>query len=60
MYVGNLYETVTESDLGKLFGLKTMNYLLNNWSAEMSKLQQDGRHNGHAFILVPCHVSDEL
>ena len=30
MYVGNLYENVTESDLGKLFGLKTMNYLINN------------------------------
>ena len=26
----------------------------------MSKLQQNGRHNGHAFILVPCHVCDEL
>ena len=26
----------------------------------MSKLQQVGRHNGHAFILAPCHVCDEL
>ena len=26
----------------------------------MSSLQQNGRHNGHAFILAPCHVSDEL
>ena len=26
----------------------------------MSNLQQNGRHNGHAFILAPCHVCDEL
>ena len=26
----------------------------------MSKLQQNGRHDGHAFILAPCHVCNEL
>ena len=27
---------------------------------EMSKLQQNGRHNCHASILAPCHVCSEL
>ena len=48
---------MTESDLVKLFGLRTTNYLIGNCSIEMSKLQQNGRH---AFILVPCHVCKEL
>ena len=26
----------------------------------MSKLRRNGRHTGHAFILAPCHVSNEL
>ena len=26
----------------------------------MSKLQQNGRHSSHAFVLLPCHVCDEL
>ena len=43
MSVGNLRETVTESVLGELFGLGTTNYLKNNCSIEMSKLQQNGR-----------------
>ena len=60
MYVGNLRENVTESDLVELFGLTTTNYLIDNCSIEISKLQQNGRHNGHAFILGPCHVCDEL
>ena len=60
MYVGNLHENVTESDLVKLVGLRTTNYLIDNCSIEMSKLQQNGRHNGHTFILAPCHVCNEL
>ena len=60
MYVGNLRENVTESDLVELFGLRTAKYLIDNCSIEISKLQQNGRHNGHAFILAPCHVCNEL
>ena len=60
MSVGNLHQTMTESDLGELFGLRTTNYLTDNCSIEMSKLQQNGRQNGHAFVLAPCHVCDEL
>ena len=60
MYVGYLHENVTESDLVELFGLRTTNYLIDNCSIEMSKLQQNGRHNGHAFILALCHVCNEL
>ena len=60
MYVGNFHETVTESDLGKLFVLRTTNYLKDSCSIKISKLQQNGRHNGHAFIWAFCHVSDEL
>ena len=55
----NLHENVTESDLVKLFGLSTTNYLIDN-SIEMSKLQQNGRQNSHAFILALCQVCDEL
>ena len=51
---------MTESDLVELFGLRTTNYLIDNCSIEMSKLQQKGRHNGHAFILAPCHVCNKL
>ena len=58
--MGNPHENVTESDLVKLLGLRTTNYLTDNCSIEMSKLEQSGRHNGHAFILAPCHVSNEL
>ena len=29
-------------------------------SIEMWKLEQNGRHNGHAFILATCHFCDEL
>ena len=60
MYVRNLHENLTESDLVELFGLRSTNYLIDNCSIEMSKLQQNGRHNGHAFILAPCHISNEL
>ena len=60
MYVGNLHEKVTERDLVKLFGLRTTNYLTDNSSIKMSNLQQNIRQNGHAFILVHCHVCDEL
>ena len=44
MHVGNLHGTVTESDLVELFGLRTTNYLIDNCSIKMSKLQQNGRH----------------
>ena len=60
MYVGNLHENVTDIDLIKLSGLRTTNYLIDNCSIEMSNLQQNGSHNGHAFILATCHVCDEL
>ena len=50
MYVGNLRENVTESDLVELFGLRTAKYLIDNCSIEISKLQQNGRHNGHALF----------
>ena len=49
-----------ESDLAKLFGLRKTNYLMDNFFIEMSKLQQNGRHNGHVFIPAPCHVYDDL
>ena len=55
MYVGNLYESETESDLVEHFGLRTTNFLIDNCSIEMSNLQQNRRHNGHTFILAPCH-----
>ena len=51
---------MTESELVELFGLRTTNYLIDNCSIEISKLQQNGRHNGHAFILAPCDVCNEL
>ena len=60
MYVGNLHENVTESDLVELFGPRTTLYLIDNCSIEMSKLQQNGRHNDYAFILTPCHVCNEI
>ena len=56
MYAANRHENVTESDLVELFGLMTTNYLIGNCSIEMSNLQQNGRHNGHAFISAPCHA----
>ena len=43
---------MTKSDL-EIFGIRTTNYLTDNRSIEMSKLQQNGRDNGHAFILAP-------
>ena len=58
IYVGNLHENVTKNDLVKLFGLRTTNYLIDNCFIKMLNLQQYG--NGHAFILAPSHVCDEL
>ena len=60
MFVGNIHGNVTESDLVELSGLRKTNYLIDICSNEMSNLQQNGRHNGHVFILAPCHVCDEL
>ena len=60
MYAGNRHENVTETDLVQLFVLRTTNYLIDNCSIEMSNSQQNGRHNGHAFILASCHACDEL
>ena len=60
IYVGNLYENVTESDLVKHFGLRTTNYLTDNCFIKMFKLHQNGRRNDHEFILAPCHVCNEL
>ena len=37
--MGNLHETVTDSDLGKLFGLRTKSCLIDNSLIEMSKLR---------------------
>ena len=55
MYVGNLYEIVTERDLDEVFGLTKTSYLIDNYFIKMSKLQRNGRHNnGHACILAPC------
>ena len=56
MYVENLHENVTKNDLVELFGLRTTNYLIDNCSIEMSKLQQNGRHNCPYIHLstVPC------
>ena len=51
---------MTESDLMELFGLRTTSYLLDNGSIEMPKLQQNGRHKDHGFILAPCHFCNEL
>ena len=39
---------------------ETANYLIDHCYLEMPKLLQIGRHSGHAFILAPCHVCDEL
>ena len=61
--MGNLHKNVTKSDLVEPFGLRTTNYLIDNCSIEMSKLQENGRHNAHAFIafiLALCHVCNEL
>ena len=60
MYVGNLHENVTKSELVELFGLRTTTYLIDNCSIEMSKLQKNGRHNGHRFVLTPFRVCNEL
>ena len=30
--------------------------LIDNCSIKLPNLQQNGRHNGHAFILAPYHV----
>ena len=49
---------MTESNLVELLRLRTMNYLIDDCSIEMSKLQQNG--SGHAFILATCHVCNEL
>ena len=35
MYVVNLQETVTESYFGELFGLRTANYLQDNYPIEI-------------------------
>ena len=59
MYVENLHENMTKSDLVELFGLRTTNYLIDSCSIEMPKLQENGRHD-HAFILASCHVCNEL
>ena len=50
MYVGNFHENVTEIDLLELFGLRTTKSLVDNCSIEMFRLQQNGRHNGHALF----------
>ena len=55
---GKLHNSLTESNLGKPFPLRTTNCLIGNCSIEMSKLQQNERHNGHAFILTPRHVCE--
>ena len=53
MYVVNLQETVTESYFGELFGLRTANYLQDNYPIEIWQSQGNGRRNGHAVILTP-------
>ena len=53
MYAENLHENVTEKDLGEPFGLRTANYLKDNCSIEMPRLEQNRRQNAHEFILAP-------
>ena len=59
MYVGNLHETLTESDLGELSDLRTTNYLVDNCSIEMSKLQWKIQWSC-IYFNVCCHVCDKL
>ena len=49
MYLGNLHETVTKSDLGAFFDLRTTIYLKGDCSIKFSKLQENGRRNGDLF-----------
>ena len=56
----NFHETVKESDLWKRFGLRTTNYIIDNYSIELPRLQWNRKHNGHAFFLAPFHACDEL
>ena len=51
---------MTESNLVEVSGLRTTKYLIDDCSIEISKLQQNGKLNGNAFILAPCHVFNEL
>ena len=60
MYVENLQEKLTESNLVEVSGLRTTKYLIDDCSIEISKLQQNGKLNGNAFILAPCHIFNEF
>ena len=58
--MANPHETATESYFGKFSGLRTTNYLQDNYSIEISQSQENGRRNYHAFILSHCHICREL
>ena len=60
IYVGNLHENVTGSDLGKVFGLRRTNYSKDNCFIKKLKLQQNRRINVYEYILVPCYVCHDF
>jgi RNA recognition motif-containing protein len=60
IYVGNLSNNVTQSDLAQLFGLETTPYLRNACGCELATDEKSGKSKGFAFITVPEHVASEL
>lgn len=60
IYVGNLSNNVTQSDLAQLFGLETTPYLRDSCGCELATDEKSGKSKGFAFITVPEHVAHEL
>ena len=57
LYVGNLNLNVTEEDINKLFGLKSMEYLHQNCAVEMSIDRNAGKSKGFPFLRFEITVS---
>ena len=60
LYAGNLNTNVTEKYIDALFGLKSTEYLRQNFSVERSIDKNTRKSKGFAILKAPHHLPDEL
>ena len=56
--VTNLYQRVTVDDLYELFGLRSTNYLRNNFHIEMDHFSDVDQRSASATVTAPAHVCE--
>ena len=60
MFTGNLHSDTTEENLYKLFGLRSTQYLKQNWLVNIPLINKTGKSKGYEFKVTPEKVHQDL